>query len=93
MNWTVEVIIFIVLAISVAFDALRDAGVRRLEDWWPWHIKKWLGYYPSYIVFIIYFLEYHDWKILFIVGIAVYSCACWAIWKISYYIGTRGNSI
>jgi hypothetical protein len=57
-------------------DALRDRWVNRTAEWWPWHIVKWLAFYPPLIALTVLFIPWMWWP--FLTGVS------WILWRIIY---------
>lgn len=69
-------LIIIILILSSLFDSLRDSTLFLLP-WWPWHVIKWLAFFPA-LTYL--WIGLKGWRLRVTI-----ASACFLTWQLSYY--------
>ncbi len=80
------IVVIIANFIFVVFDAIRDAWVERIVDWWEWHIVKWTSFFGMQILIIGLAIQA---KLIPITAISLligglYAAVCSIAWNFVY---------
>ena len=83
MEW----IILVVILITTILDAFRDRWIPKVcrgDDWLMWHIVKWGAFFLPLLLLSYFWLEYQNFKTIYIFAFIVFAILCNIIWRSIY---------